>query len=228
MRVVSRSAIVVALSLLCGACGTHVRGTVTSFNDPSALAEGKTIAILPADKGVQSSLEFRAFAERIGNHLREKGYSVILPEDAPWSNPDQVAFLSYGIDDGRLETSTYSIPQWGVIGHSTQTYGNTSSYPGGATYSGTTTQTPQYGVTGYTTGVTTDTVYNRALFFQIHDAKRLKAKQPSRIYEAKVVSEGPCRNLQAVVPALIEILMDDFPGESGRTKKIMKPVDGSC
>ena len=100
-----------------------------------------------------------------------------------------------------------------------------TSYPGGGNYNSTTTQTPQYGVVGYSTRQSNDTLYNRGLVFQIHDTIRLKARQPSLIYEAKVISEGICRNLQALVPILIEILMDDFPGESGRTKNLTKSME---
>ena len=97
MRLVLQVAIVVAVSLLCGACGGRVSGTVTTFYDPSALSSDKTIAILPSDKGLQNSLEFKTYAARIGDHLQKKGYTVISPYSTV--APDQIAFLSYGMNN---------------------------------------------------------------------------------------------------------------------------------
>jgi hypothetical protein len=49
-----------------------------------------------------------------------------------------------------------------------------------ANYSGTTTHTPQYGVTGYSTGVRTDTVYKR--FINL-DIVRIAGDTSKKVYE---------------------------------------------
>jgi hypothetical protein len=124
-------------------------------------------------------------------------------------------FLAYSIDTGREVVSSYPIiGQTGVS--SSSTYGTVQSYGSYGTYSGTTTYTPTYGVVG--TGVTSQTEYMRVLRLDIVDKHALAEGNIKKLYEGKVVSSGYSGQLVQVLPTMIKVLFEDFPGQNGSTR----------
>jgi hypothetical protein len=91
-----------------------------------------------------------------------------------------------------------------------------------ASFSGTTYKQPSLGVVG--TGVSTDSVYTRVLNLDIIDIEKSKSGQVNKVYECKATSIGTSETLPPVMPALIGSIFDDFPGISGVTREVTKPL----
>lgn len=219
--------IALAAAVLSG-CATGprtVRSSITEFHSLGTPSAQASFAILPWGKELGESLEFQAYAKQAADVLRARGYNVV-----PQGSPAQyLVFLAYGIDSGRTEVSSYSIPQWGVTGYSGATTSGTINSVGRTTYlNAQTTATPTYGVTGYTQGTASTRIFRR---FVNMDVVELEAgnPQPKKVYEGRLTSEGNCGNLAFVMPALISAMFARFPGESGkvRTENIVGQ-EGAC
>ena len=131
----------------CAAIQPQLRAVTTTFGDP-AFKVGGTLAVISADAAQNNSLEFAHFKGLIADRLAASGYAVVSDIAAA----QQIAIVSYGIDNGRTElvsvpvygqthwpfygsgtffyggrhgaigTSLYSMPQYGVVGSTTETF----------------------------------------------------------------------------------------------------------
>lgn len=217
MRIVKLSAILLIAFALAG-CETmggltpNVTSKVEVFHQlkPSVVL---TYNLMPF-KEQESKLEYATYAQKIKEQLDAKGFVEATSDKA-----DVIVFIEYGIDDGREVISSY--PIWGQTGvASSTTYGNINA---NGNYSGTTFNTPRFGVVGSET--TSDTVYKRYLKLEMVDNKvYLASKKLKNIYEAKVVSVGSSNSLTKIMPYMIRSLFDEFPGESGTTKEKSFPM----
>ena len=205
----------------------RVESRIETYHKLPETPDATTITILPYNEKEYSSLEFEAFAKKLAKKLEDAGYTVI--DNAEGGNPELVAFLAYGIDDGTMVTEAYSIPQWGVTGYSgSHTTGTVSTFGNTGFYSGTTTYQPQYGITGYSTGTTSYAVYTRALILDIYNVNDLLNGQSKRIYESKLTSQGSCGAIGPVFDEMLEALFEEFPGKSGETRNATVMMDGDC
>ena len=210
-----RNLIMVIVTLALTACGTMVTARVSSFHNLPAQPSGLTFAVMPY-QWQNGSLEFQTYANAINAELQSKGFVAAPPDQAQY-----VVFLAYAIDSGREVSYSYPIiGQTGVSSSYTsgmvQTYGNTASY------SGTTTYNPTYGVVG--TGQGSRTEYRRVVRLDVLDKSALAAGQVSKVYEGEVVSSGSTGQLSAVMPTLLYALFKDFPGKSGQSKTVTLPM----
>jgi hypothetical protein len=83
---------------------------------------------------------------------------------------------------------------------------------------------PQHGITGYTTGVTSERVFTRRAILLVF--RPAPGPNPVPVFEARAVSEGSCGMLSAVAPSFVAALFEKFPsGGSGVVEKEMK---GRC
>jgi hypothetical protein len=222
------AAFLAAMSVLISGCATFGKSVETNLSIFHEIqtppAAGTTISVLPWRKELQSSLEYRAYAARIEEKLKQYGYTVT----SPGTKTQLALFVDYGIDDGRIVTSSYIIPQFGVTGYSGSTTTGTVSTYGSTSYiNANTTNTPTYGVTGYHSGVSNDTVYRRFVNVDIVDLTAA-GEAGRKVYEGKLKSEGTCGNLPVIMPILIESLFTDFPGKSGTAGKRDMPWSGNC
>lgn len=168
-------------------------------------------------KEQEGKLEFATYANKVKEQLLAKGFV-----EAPADKAEVVVFIEYGIDDGKEVISSY--PIWGQTGvASSTTYGNVTAYGNTGRYSGTTYNTPSYGVVG--SGTSSDTVYKRYFKLEMIDNKNyLATKKLKNIYEAKVVSVGSTNSLTKIMPYMIRSLFDEFPGDSGTSKEKTYPM----
>lgn len=226
-----KSAACLAALLLAG-CAARVQSTVTVFHTLPATGGGESIAIVPGDKTKEGSLEFRAYAEKLGHYLQAAGYSVV--ENPAVSHPRYIAVFNYGIDDGTLVTEAYSVPQFGVVGYSGATTTGTVTTTGGlSTLNATTTGIPQYGVTGYQNGTTTSRVFKRAIVLDIFDRAKFDPKNKdsirnAEVYDGKLSSAGSCGSMAGVMDPLLEAMFQKFPGDSGKAETVTVKFDGKC
>lgn len=221
MRIVKLTGLLLIAAILTG-CETmggvapdEVKSNVEVFHQlkPSAVF---TYNLMPF-KEQEGKLEYATYANKIKEQLDAKGFV-----EAPSDKADVVVFIEYGIDDGKEVISSY--PIWGQTGvASSTTYGNINTYGNTGSYSGTTYNTPSYGVVG--SGTSSDTVYKRYLKLEMVDNKvYLATKKFKNTYEAKVVSVGSSNSLTRIMPYMIRSLFDEFPGESGTTKEKTFPL----
>ncbi len=193
-----------------------IKTSTTTFQGPNH-AERETILVMPLDKTQQDSLEFRAVSNHLLAKLVAKGYR---PHDGN-GPPQYTAFITYGIDNGR--TTTSSVPLYGQTGGGTSySSGIVSGYGGTATYSGTTTTMPTYGVVGAMP--VSSTVYKRQVNVDIWRV----GQPPTKVYEIRGVSSGSCGNMSSVLNGILDGMFEKFPGENGKSVTTTVPWDGKC
>jgi len=142
--------------------------------------------------------------------------------EAPFDKAKYAIFMFYGIDDGKQVVSSY--PIFGQTGTSSSyTTGTITSYGNTASYSGTTYQTPTYGVVG--SGTRTDTVFTRYLNIDIIDIAKSGDGKVQKVYEGKAVSSGSSGQLAPVMPAIVRSVFEDFPGKTGTSRTSRQPFE---
>ena len=176
----------------------------------------KRYMLLPGGKEMEAGdLQFQEFAGYIDKTLSEKGFvKVNALQDA-----EIAIFLAYAIGDPQTYQYSHSLPIWGETGiSSANTNGTVSSSGGMATYSEKTTFTPSYGITGYRTKITTETLYTRFLFLDAYDITAYdKEKKMNQIWKISAVSTGESGDLRFVFPYMVAA-MKSYVGTNTRRK----------
>jgi hypothetical protein len=160
------------------------------------------------------SLEFATYAKMISDKLGRSGYS---PCDCVASNADLIVFVLYGIDNGR--TVLRSAPVYGWTGGG-QTY--YSGVVGGYSYSGSSYSQPQFGVVG--SQQYSQVQFTRFLQVSMADGADMRTGKVTWKYEGRVTSTGISGNVSQIVPVMIDALFQNFPGVSGKTRRVSLPL----
>ena len=193
----------------CAAIKPQLRSVTTTFGDP-AFKPGGTVAVIAADAAQNNSLEFTHFKELIADRLAASGYAVI----GDVASAQQIAIVSYGIDNGRTERVT--VPVYGQLnglfyGSGTLFYGGRHGATGANLYS-----MPQYGIVG--TSTDSFTTYSRALALDIVDGPSFRANATKKLLELRTRSEGGCATMAVILPSLVQATFAVFPGEYGKAR----------
>lgn len=214
MRYATAALLSVLALLIAGCAPLFVRSNVSVFHEmPSS---SQTFVVLPF-KEQEGSLEFKAYAQQVKDQLVQRGFS-----EAPIETANIAVFMRYGVDDGKQVLASY--PIFGQTGTSSSyTSGTVTSYGNMATYSGTTYNTPTYGVTG--SGVSSHTVYTRYLNLEMLDRTAFATGKITKVYEGKVKSSGSLPDLTAVMPYMLRALFEEFPGVSGKTRTVTYAIE---
>jgi len=149
----------------------------------------------------QNSLAHKSYEQQIRAELNKRGYVEVPIQEAEIG-------ISVFYQMGGSSTQVGSMPTYGQTG-------STSSYN---PVTGMTTYTPTYGVTGSQTY--SYNVHTRLLKMDFIDLKKSNDKNIEYLYQVSVVSEGSSANIERVVPQMIEAVFKDFPGESGKSRKM--------
>ena len=190
--------------------------STTVFHGTDHIKRG-SITVKPLDKIQEESLEFKSVSEYLTNSMRVLGY---IPAN---DEPQYVAYISYGIDNG--QTTVSSMPIYGQTGGGTSfTTGTVNSGNRIGTYSGTTTSMPSFGQIGSIP--IEQTTFKRVLLVDIYRMEN-QAK-PVKVYEIKTNSTGSCGNINYVLPSMIDGMVMSLPGQNGKTKTVEIPSDGTC
>lgn len=202
------------LVVLSGCVGVHTK--TTAFFPPEYKNSG-TIIVVAAEAEVNSSLEFAHYKKKFEQKLAANGYTIV-------SNPSEakyVAFVSYGIDNGK--NSVVSTPIFGQTGGGvTNSFGSV----GNTSYTGTSYSMPTFGVVGSMAGSVTE--YTRAIALDIVEAQSFKDGKPVKVYEARAKSTGSCGVIAGVFDEILEALFEGFPGENGKVRKTVVQSKGDC
>ncbi len=169
----------------------------------SGISNGKKVyVLLPGNKNTSTDdLQFKEYVSYI-----DRAFSRIRLTKAEGGNAADIAiFLAYGITDPQTQQYTYSEPAWGVTGYSSSTtYGSLTSYGNTGTYSGTTYNTPQYGVTGETSHLGSYTTYSRWIILDAYYVTSYSnEKKMEPVWKTTITSIGSSGDLRRVFPILI-------------------------
>lgn len=213
--------LVVALTIVgLAGCGKRVQTTKTVYQGDGHLVRG-TISVVAVDPKVNDSLSFGEKKKTIENELIKQGYSPVSIDQ----NPTFTAFVSYGIDNGKTEVS--SVPIFGQTGGGTTYHsGSVNSYGSYGSYSGSSYTMPTYGVVGSST--VSSTYYSRNVDIDIVLTSSLSDAKPKKMYEIRAKSVGSCSSIDGVFDVIIEAVFKEFPGENGKTNRVILDWDGSC
>ena len=190
---------VAALTVLAG-CTTGPSGTdVTRFHLGQPIARG-AIAVVPANPNMANDLEFRTYAEAVGNELRAQNFTPVYGNDQ--SSPYVGVITIEQVDrPGATHRTGVSIG-FGLGGAS---FGRRSGFGGGAGV--------QVPVGGHTR---TDYTRVNTLGLQIK-----RRSDSSIVWEGRATAarddRNPSAQLPSAIPELAHDLLADFPGPANQT-----------
>ena len=184
-------------------CANQITSDVTRFHTLGAPA-GETVMIVPKNEEKLGSLEFRDYAQLIGDRLGSLGYR---PAQSG-TTPDLLVKVDYEVDEGRTQGyGGYGYGGYGGYGHGYGHFGHHGFGHHG--YGG-------YGYGGYGGyGGRTYTVYTRKLEIDI-----VRRGSSETIFEGVVDSVGRNKRLNEVMFYLVQAMFDGFPGEHGVTHRV--------
>lgn len=203
-----RRLVAVLIALLVSACTAPIVQTdVTRFSVADASAP-RSFTILPEGQQ-RGSLEFEAYADRVADALAAQGWKPVPSGSA--ARPDAVVFLAWGV--GPANTVTWQSPSAVYGGYG---WGGPRYWYGGGYF-------PFYEPFPYweTRSVTT---WPKWLTIDILDHAAWKRGETRKIFEGRATTARGGRDIQPVMPYLVQALFTGFPGASGRTIRVDVPV----
>ena len=222
-RGVDMKNIIICISLLfCVGCGDRFFVNVDSISSGELFAGSKCI-ILPLDPNITptNNLQFKEYTSYIRRALQNKGYE--LTDNI--NEAKVVVFLKYGVSGPHESLYSYSTPVWGQTGvSSSYTTGTINSFGSGmASYSGSTTYTPQYGITGYQSHVGTQVMYTRFIILDAYDLESYrKIKKEVQLWKTTAISTGSSGDLRLVFPVMVAAASEHIGDNTGKqTEKIL-------
>ncbi|MGA2093260.1 MAG: hypothetical protein ABSH16_07650 [Sedimentisphaerales bacterium] len=212
--------IVISIILLfCVGCGRPFQVNINSISSGKILSGSKCV-ILPLDPNiVTDQLQYQEYSSYIKRALEKKGYEVT--DNGRESKI--VVFLNYGISDPHESIYSYNTPVWGQTGiSSSYTTGTINSYGSGmASYSGKTTYTPQYGITGYQTNVGTMITFTRFLVLDAYDLDEYrKTNNAVQLWRTTAISTGSSGDLRFVFPIIVAASAEYMGTDTGKQIEI--------
>jgi len=197
---------------------THFVVEVDSLARDEA-GNAESYILLPGNEGVEiNDLQFQEYARYLIRALASRGYE--LAEHA--EDAELAIIMSYGIGDPKTHQYTYSLPVWGQTGvSSSHTSGTATAFGNSATYSGTTTNTPKYGITGYTAGVGSVTSYFRYAHIVAYDfSEYRKTEEEIQLWRTSLTSSGSSGDLRRVFPILISAAVPHLGTNTGQQVEV--------
>lgn len=208
--------LLIAMFAVLSGCASYVSTSTTTYHGERHTERGSLI-ILPINEKQKDSLQFNAVSDYLQNKLSQQGFT----KANSLQQARYVAFITFGIDDGKTTTST--IPIYGQTGGGTSyTTGTVNTGGTFGSFNSTTTTMPTYGVVG--ARPVSSTSYQRDVFINI-----LKnTDPPQKTYELRAISTGRCGNINSVIRPIIDAMFQNFPGNSGESKRIRTDGQGDC
>lgn len=208
--------LIATMSLGLSAClGGNVKSNVSQFNTLESVPATATFSVVSWRPELENSLEFHNYARRLSSIMREAGLRVV----APGQKADYVAYLDYGIDNGRPVTYSYNVPQWGTTYNSQTTTTVVDDTANGQVVSSTVRGTdPTYGVTGYTRETRNSTKYDR--FVNVDILRANAGARTTPVYELRLKSSGSCGSIPSLMPKFMKAIEKRFDRKSGYSGKV--------
>lgn len=180
----------------------------------------RTYFLVPGNENVdEGDLQFREYANYVERALVARGFT---PASDRQSAEVAIA-LEYGIGDPQTFSHTRSIPIFGQTGvSSSRTYGTvTPNAGGGASYSGTTYNSPQWGITGFSQRTETQTYYVRYARITGYDWMEFRDSQrQAELWKTTITSAGHSVDLRMVFPMMIGAAMPYLAEDTGQRMEV--------
>lgn len=203
-----------ALALALSACATPFKADVARFQALPA-PQGQSFVVTASDPRLQGGLEFAQYAGLVTRQMAGLGY---VPASDP-SRADMVVSFSYDVDNGREKVVSdgfgggwgagfgpWGGPFGGFYGRRAFGFGFYDPFIFGP---------------GWNNDVRSYTVYTSEL-----DLKIDRVADNQRLFEGKAEAQSRSKNLQYLVPNLVDAIFTDFPGRSGETVRISIAPEG--
>ncbi len=165
----------------------------------------KEYILISEIKGIdKTDLQFKEYARYVERVLEAKGY--VRTDDA--RSADLVIGLFYAISKPREHQKTVPFPVYGQTGiSSSRTSGTLNTYGNYGTYSGTTTYTPSYGITGFVPVTTTHVSYTQMIILEAYDFNEYeKTKKWNSLWKITASSVNSCGDFRLAFPMLVAAL----------------------
>ena len=196
--------------LAVAACATPFQANVSRFQQLPA-AQGQTFAVRAQNPRLDDSLEFRTYANLVGDRLTQFGYA----RAADPASANLVVTLDYNVDRGREKVRSVPGSGFGRFGYAGYGWG-----PWGRPYYGWGHRSYVYGF--YDPFLFDD--YNEVESYTVYASQLTMniARKGSgeRVFEGRAQAQSTDNDLTTLVPNLIEAMFTGFPGNSGETVKI--------
>ncbi len=218
------------MALVAG-CATTVTTQVTPFHDLTGSLDGQRFVIVPTPEQ-QDSLEFGAYADLVRQALVGEGLVHAGDDRASADLGVSMAFevigRSPGMRGGSSATGGFGFGA-GSGGFSGGGIGIGFGFPIGGGSSGEVNfqRTLQIRIDRLRGSVTPAAAATVPSSGSGTPAMPDKPPPSSRVFEARAISEGPSASLAPVMPAMVQAIFEDFPGENGRTRVVEVPLEGA-
>lgn len=203
-----------ALALALSACATPFKADVARFQALPA-PQGQSFVVTASDPRLQGGLEFGQYAGLVTQQMAQLGY---VPASDP-ARADMVVSFAYTVDNGREKVVSDNFgggfgggfgPGFGPWG------GGFGRRPFGFGF-----YDPFIFGSGFNNNVRSYTVYTSEI-----DLKIDRTADNSRLFEGRAEAQSRSKNLQYLVPNLVEAIFTDFPGRSGEAIQISIAPEG--
>lgn len=184
--------------------------------------KGKTFTVVPLRRENVGSAEFKAYATMMATKLAHYGLTYSPTEET--GKTDYVVGLDYGISGPQQHD--YSNPIYGVVGGESRHLSGVAISGAGAQsaigqlaqFSGEKTSYQSTAQVGQDSGrLTYYKQYVRIIIFE----GRMEPGHLVKRYEGNAVgAAGEIKELAQIVPSGLQALLQEFPGESGKTKLV--------
>ena len=199
MKIILNRVLLLLGLLAVTACSTAFRSNVATFHELS-VPGGERVMLTPMIADNSDSLEFRQYAGILAGHLQSYGYKE--PGDA---EPQLIAGFDVTINDGREKLENRLSPYSGFV------YWRRGYWSHGRYW---TPLFPSYLHDWDTTEVVARTVYTATLTLE------LRTLDGELVFEGRAETETRRKDLPEVMPYLAAALFENFPGESGVTRRV--------
>lgn len=216
----------IIISLLCAASLTGcasmgqdgITAAVNTYAKPEA-KDKKLFKLMPAsDKTPENDLQYSEFSDYVEKTLLSQGYVKAQPGTAP----NVVIFLGYSISAPSEKQESYSIPVFGQTGvSSSQTYGTVV----GNSFSGTTYNTPTYGITSFANGVNSYTTFTRQVVLDAYTSAKGDGENVYQVWKTVVTSTGSSGDLRYIFPYMIVAAKPYIAINTGKAVIVEQPLN---
>ncbi|MFN3817399.1 DUF4136 domain-containing protein [Blastomonas sp.] len=201
-----------ALALALSACATPFKADVARFQALPA-PQGQSFVVTASDPRLQGGLEFGQYAGLVTQRMAQLGY---VPANDP-ARADMVVSFAYTVDNGREKIVSDNFG--GGFGGGFGPWGRGGFY--GRRPFGWGFNDPFIFGNGWNNDVRSYTVYTSEI-----DLKIDRTADNSRLFEGRAEAQSRSKNLQYLVPNLVEAIFTDFPGRSGEAVQISIAPEG--
>ncbi len=191
------------LSFSLAGCAGTVVSDVTTFGHAN-VEQGATVQVVAMDPKKADSLEFKTYANMVGDALGQKGFKPT----ATGAQPQYVAKLDYSVDGGKVMVRSQPSFGYGYYGYYGRPWG-WGPYWGWRDPFFDPFYDPFYN------DIDSVVVYRRQLHLAI-----VNEADHQQVFEAKVESAGTNSHLNEVMPYMIQALFSRYPGDNGKTVRV--------